>query len=239
MEGSDAPISFQSRACQICQDGGPLGLEGSGPTPTLNGKSVTPSMPCSVQRSAPVAHACNLLHRWGSCVIVGILNRRMFGKQAGYHDVRIDRDSMVGNPFVRAPVQRLCRAYDELLQLILQDDFNIDKLRQDYHRLLDEHRAGLTSAGPMERQLLTVIAARHDVQLADGGLGFAYHHCFAGVRAWLAFHVHMLRSGLALRLLCHCVEGSCSSWSCHGQGLAGALTWLADYDRREIAEVRC
>jgi len=242
MEGSDAPISFQSRACQVCQDGGPLGLEGSGPTSTLNGKSS--AVPCPLPRSAPSAHACNLLHRWGSCVVVGKQSQGLLGRHEqsalqGFVDVMIDRhDSMVGNPFVAAPVRRLCMAYDELLQLLLRDDFDFDRHRLDYHRLLDEHRSGSTSTESVERRLLLGIAARYDVRLAEANRNYARRHRLEGVRAWLAHHAHLLRSGVALRLLCHCVEGTCSPWSCHGQGLAGALTWLADYDRREPTTVR-
>ena len=32
---------------------------------------------------------------------------------------------------------------------------------------------------------------------------------------------------LLLGLLCHCAEGACPCWTCHGQSLAGALLWAS------------
>ena len=53
-------------------------------------------------------------------------------------------------------------AFDELLQLILTDDLDIDRLALDYHRLRDEHGAGTARAEPVNRRILLEIAAKHD-----------------------------------------------------------------------------
>ena len=132
---------------------------------------------------------------------------------------------MVGNPFVGAPRRQLCEAYDELLQLILLGDLDFDRLALDFHRLLDEHGQSPALTPSMDRFLLLEIAARHGTRVAD--------HCLDrtrvdGIRAWVGYHARRLRAGYSLCLLCHCVEGQCDLWCCHGQCLAGALTWAVD-----------
>ena len=211
MEGTVTPLPFQYRACRACQDHGR--------------RSFVPSF---VPSSGPLAHSCGLFQQWGSCVCVGSSweSRRegwVPGATLGFVDVWIDElGSLVGNPFAWGPQRRLSMAYDELLLLILMDDLDIDRTALNYHRLRDEQRSGFARAEPVERRILLEVAAKHDVMVSDDG---AAQRSFAGIRAWIAFHVQLLRAGHSLRLLGPLPDPSCALWSTHGLSLAGALVW--------------
>lgn len=199
-------ITFQSLACSLCQ--------GSG---------------------LPASCSCELFQRWGSWVVVGSYAERGDGQRegsvGGWADVVVDKDSMVGNPFERAPRQRLCEAYNELLRHILTSDIEFDRLASGYQRCVDEHRASMDS--PVSRRLLQEIASKHDVRLH----GCAERFCADHVRAWVGFHAQLLRTGRCIRLLCHGAIGRCPPWTSHAQGLAGALTWAATVLVRGASEV--
>ena len=213
MEGTVTPIPFQYRACRACQDDGRRS-----------------SVQSFVPFSGPLAHSCGLCQQWGSRVCVGSSweSRRdgwVPGATLGFVDVWIDElYSLVGNPFAWGPQRRLSLAYDELLLLILSDDLDIDRIALEYHRLRDEQRSGVARAEPVERRILLEVAASHDVLVPDDG---AAQLSFAGIRAWIAFHVQLLRSGHSLRLLGPLPDPSCPLWSTHGLSLAGALVWAA------------
>ena len=145
------------------------------------------------------------------------------GAALGFVDIWINStDSLVINPFVEGPPRRLCCAYDELLTLILTDDLDFDRLATEYHRLLDEHRSGFTRTGPVEMRVLQEIARQHGVQVSDE---LAAHFSFAAIRAWIAFHAQLLRTGRSLRLLGPLPDLTCPPWSTYLVSLAGALAW--------------
>ena len=110
-------------------------------------------------------------------------------------------------------------AYDELLSLVIGDDFDIDRLATDYPRLCDEQPAALRAA-PGERRVALAIAAKHDVLLCED---YSACYSFAMVRAWLAFHVQLLRAGRSLLLLGPAPDPAGAPWATHGLSLAGAL----------------
>ena len=147
MEGTGSPICFSSLACRVCQAGGQASCV----------QCVSSS-------------GCGLLQSWGKCVIVGRRGAKGKAKApntgTGYVNVLIDRhDSMVGNPFVKGPIERLCRAFDELLSHVLLNDMDFDRVLQQYHRLHDEHCSGLAHSEPVLRRLLVDISRRHEVGL--------------------------------------------------------------------------
>lgn len=215
---TSTPISFQSLACRLCQGGG-----------------------------LPAACTCELFQRWGSWVVVGRCGRSESERRAdsvmgeahalpSVVDVVVDRDTMVGSPFVGGSNSQLCEAFDELLGHLLTSDIEFDRLAKNYQRCIDEHQASMESPG--SHLLLREVAAKHDVQLHCCAERFQVEH----VRAWVGFHAGLLRSGRCLRLLCHCVEGSCPLWSCHAQSLAGALTWAVttlDCDFTQVSASTC
>ena len=217
------PIPLQHRACRACQDDGC--------------RSFVPSF---VPSPGPLAHSCGLLQQLGSrvCVCSSEGSDRdgwVPGATLGFLDVWIHHYSLVGNPFARGPPRRLAMAFDELLQLILTDDLDIDRLALDYHRLRDEHGTGTARAEPVNRRILLEIAAKHDVLLDTA---VAAQHRFDGVRAWVAFHVQLLRSGQSLRLLVPFADPGCPLWSNRGLSLAGALNWKANQLSDGVAPVR-
>ena len=208
--GTVSPRPFQNLACRECQAGGPL-------------------VPCSARGALP----CQLLQQWGSQVSVGRcvrVDRTASSSMMGDVDcvnqvhVLIDRGSMVGNPFVGGSHERLTKAFDELLHVLLTDDLNYDELALQFPQLADEPSFGVTGAEPMERRLLHKIATTHGVLLHEAHAG---RFRILALRAWIAFHAQRLRLGCSLKLLCHCMEGPAPPWTCHGQGLAGALVWVA------------
>ena len=208
--GTVAPRPFQDFACRECQAGGYF-------------------VPCSARGALP----CQLLQRWGSQVLVGRCRRHgratssstmVDGDALGEIHVQIDRGTVVGNPFVRGSHEQLTRAFDELLHVLLSDDLNYDELALQFPQLVDEPGFGVTGAEPMERRLLLEIATTHGVLLHETYVSRFRTQAF---RVWVAFYAQRLRLGHSLKLLCHCIEGSSPPWSCHGQGLAGALTWVA------------
>lgn len=209
-EGTVSPRPFQSFACRSCQAGGF-------------------SVPCSARGALP----CQLLQRWGSQVLVGRGRKgsRADGRSTMVDDecvgelhVPIDRGTVAGNPFVGGPLDRLTQAYDELLHVLLSEDLNYDELALQFPQLVDEPSFGVTGAEPMERRLLLEIATTHGVLLQET---FASRFRIQAFRVWIAFYAQRLRLGCSLKLLCHCIEGPSPPWSCHGQGIAGALTWVA------------
>ena len=238
MEGTGSPISFQSYACRVCQVGGQLP---SG-VPCL---STIGSMDDDVSCGSSQSHRCELLRRWGSCVIVGKCRKGVAPNNTGvalsgkscFRDVLIGRSSLAGNPFVGAPRVRLCKAYDELLRLLLSNDLDYDRLALTFPHLVDDPGSGVASTTSFEKRILAEVASSHHVQLHDS---YAGRFSIETLRAWVAYHARLLCSGQSLRLLCHCIQGAAGPWSCHGQGLAGALTWLALRDAFfDAAPVSC
>ena len=193
---------------------------------------------CDVDTVASESHdegECTLLRQWGSSVWVGRKTRITQGSVVpdvalGFVDVMIDRhDSVVGNPFVGGPTHLLCEAFGALLrQILVGDDSDSNQLVSKNSWLRDEQPLARAEAEPMDVMVLQAIAAQHGVQLHRR---YAPQFRLARARAWLAYHTQLLREGHSLRLLCHCVEGACPLGSCHGQELAGALTWAADRAR--------
>ena len=212
MEGAGPPLSVQSHACQACQD--------------LDTRWV---------------HRCQALQGeggesassgGGGRVVVGRLRGEEgwrysaeYGATLGMVEVFIDRTSMVGNPFSGADSQRLNMVYDELLGLIVQSDFDFIRHVDDYSRFYDDHLARRADGTHLDMALLRRVAEARGVHLHERD-SHARLFCVAHVRAWLCFHASLLASGQSLCLMCHCAEGACPAWSCHGQSLAGALVWL-------------
>jgi hypothetical protein len=243
MAGTGSPISFSRLSCSNCQATvraascvscvQSTGLQGSRPDPDLHqGKSVTNLVPSVDGESAaasalplsPSADMCGLLQSWGSCVIVGKLNAtdEELWRSAGA-GVPIDRHySMVGNPFVCAHRELLCRAFDELLGHVLLNDMDFDRVLPLYYRLSDEQQSGAIRAEPATRRLLLEISRKHGVIIHKR---YATRCSAEALRSWVAHHALLMLSGQPLRLLCHCAEGACPDWTCHGQSLAGALLW--------------
>lgn len=220
MEGTDSPPPFYLSACRACQDDGRLLF-------------VPSSVPCV----AAATHTCGLLQCWGCRVFVGSWVDGGGESVEGCVDVPIEgAGTCVENPFGRGATYRLCRAYDDLLLIILHEDLDFDRLATDYHRLRDEQLAGPTRANPTTRRTLLEIAARHDVLLAGDDLVARF--TFLGVRAWIAYHVRMLRAGRTLRLLVSYDLAAGKPLLCHGASLAGALIRLAGCGENHVASVR-
>lgn len=226
MEGTGPPC-FASLACCDCQANKQAPrLQGSGPTPTLTGKSVTSFVPSSMSSVS----VCGLLQSWGSCVRVVESRRaahndgRIAPRSAlGYVNILIDlRDSMVGNPFVGGPPERLNSAFDELLGHVLAERIDFDSILSDYYRLRDEHRSGTGFDEPATRRLLLEISTRHGVELDETRQQLL---SVDAVRAWVAHYSSLMLAGQSFQLLCHCGEGPCSHGDGHGRSLAGALLW--------------
>ena len=168
MEGTGSPISFQSYACRVCQVGGQLP---SG-VPCL---STIGSMDDDVSCGSSQSHRCELLRRWGSCVIVGKCRKGVAPNNTGvalsgkscFRDVLIGRSSLAGNPFVGAPRVRLCKAYDELLRLLLSNDLDYDRLALTFPHLVDDPGSGVAGTTSFEKRILVEVASSHHVQLHD------------------------------------------------------------------------
>ena len=223
MEGTDTPSCFQQLACHVCQAGGQ-------PPVCDNGAATSEPYDVMSCKCVPSAHACTLLQQWGSSVWVGRIQGPRPGSVVpdaalGFVDVAIDRHTVVGNPFVGGSTRRLCEAFDGLLQQILAGGISdLNQLASDYRRLCDEQPLAHSTDEHLDMMVLRAIAAQHRVQLHKR---YAAQFRLAHAKAWLAHHTQLLMAGQSLRLLCHCVEGASPLGSCHGQGLAGALTWVA------------
>jgi hypothetical protein len=145
--------------------------------------------------------------------------------QDGYLLVRVDRHgSQVGNPFIGAPIIRLCKAYDELLQSMLTWPLSVEECLREYEgSLQDVSPVSAVLLTPFEKALLQRLAVKHSVSI--------HEQCVRplALRGWLVFHALLLLRGRSLSLHCWCACGAMElpSWSCHGQSLMGALLWLA------------
>ena len=188
-----------------------------------------PPLTSSAIRMAADGSASTGLDGYGS-IRVGQLFRSKQGSvarqplQNGHLNVRVDRhDSHVGNPFAGAPVQRLCKAYDELLHAVLTTQISVEEELQNYEALRQDSSYGAAFLTPFERALLQTIADKHQVPVHRQRVRPL------ALRAWLVYHARLLQQGQSLCLYCWCM---CSSalvpdWSCHAQSLMGALLWLS------------
>jgi len=153
----------------------------------------------------------------------------------GFLKVGVDRHtSLVGNPFTGAPIERLCRAYDDLLHTMLLIDLQVDEGLHHYQGLQDglDPSAGLLE--PYELALLQDVARRHTVKIHVA----LVRPCL--VRAWLCHHALLLVQGQSLLLLCWCLKSKLESavpWSCHAQSLAGALYWFVETHLEQLEMV--
>lgn len=144
--------------------------------------------------------------------------------QDDYIDVRVDRHgSHVGNPFAGAPVERLCKAYDELLHAVLTTQLSVEEALYDYEGLRQDSSYGAAFLTPFEESLLKTIAATHHVPVHRQRVRPL------ALRAWLVFHARLLQQGSSLCLWCCCIDDAAlaAEWTCHAQSLLGALLWLS------------
>ena len=133
------------------------------------------------------------------------------------------RGSFVGNPFVAAPVRRLCAAYDELLLSVLRVPIAVEEEYHLHETLRHRDASDKVTLSQWEEELLRSIAKKHRVKIHDQRIRPL------DVRAWLVYHASILVGGQSLCLLCWCVCGGSElpSGMCHTQSLAGALRWLS------------
>ena len=146
-------------------------------------------------------------------------------------DVRVDgHASCVCNPFCEADNARLCRAYDELLRMLLTVNFTVDECLRDFEGITQDGLPTLALLTPVERHLLRTISERHDVRVQR-----LRTHPFA-IRSWLVHHARLIAHGQSLRLLSWCPSNAVKStpWIGHAQLLMGALLWLAAVRREEL-----
>jgi hypothetical protein len=144
--------------------------------------------------------------------------------QDDYLEVRVDRHgSHVGNPFVRAPVERLCKAFDELLHAVLAVQLSVEEALLDYEALRQDTAYGAALLTPFEDALLHSISKKHGVSLHSQRVRPL------ALRAWLVHHALLLQRGQSLSLFCWCMcdAALAREWSCHAQSLLGALLWLS------------
>ena len=143
--------------------------------------------------------------------------------QDGITDLRIDRHgSMAGNPFHGAATAVLCAAFDVLLHLALSRDFDFDRDLALYPSMVAALSHGVE--GPsVDSDLLRHVANRSGCRVHR----WAHAYSLTQLRAWLCHHAALLAAGGRVRLLCWCIDGHTSCGACHGQGLAGALLWIA------------
>mmetsp|Transcript_64847 Transcript_64847/g.128211 ORF Transcript_64847/g.128211 Transcript_64847/m.128211 type:complete len:260 (+) Transcript_64847:186-965(+) len=153
--------------------------------------------------------------------------------QDGYIEVRVDRHgSHVGNPFAGAPTAQLCRAYDELLLVVLTVPLVVDECLHDYEGLEQDSSFGRALLTPYEKKLLQTIADKHGVKIHQSQRVSPF-----AVRAWLVYHAMLLLRGISFYLFCWCVHGYSHTppWACHSQSLMGALLWVAVTLREQLA----
>jgi hypothetical protein len=254
MEGTAAPASFSSgdvlawlamhaaaRALPFVQCVLSTGLQGSGPTPTLQkGKSET-YVQSSGENRADIESAAYGQGGMGS-VSIGRLTWGTQGPtprilvQDGCVSVMVDRHgSRVGNPFCGAPRRRLCEAYDELLMTVMTMRFTVEDALHDYEELRRSDVLAVVLLTTEEKQLLRIIAEKHRVRVHSQPVKPL------DVRAWLVHHAALLVGGQSLRLYCWCLCGDVHSpaWSCHAQSLMGALLWLSTSLNKELSLALC
>jgi hypothetical protein len=144
--------------------------------------------------------------------------------QDDYLQVRVDRHgSHVGNPFAGAPVERLCKAYDELLLAVLTTQLSVEEALHDYEGLRQDSSYGAALLSPLEEALLKTISEKHAVPLHRQRVRPL------ALRAWLVHHARLLQQGQSLSLFCWCTCNAALAreWTCHAQLLMGALLWLS------------
>ena len=188
-----------------------------------------PNLTSLALRWAADGSASNGLDGFGSISI----GRLQWGKQGhtarhsvqdGYLEVRVDRHSShVGNPFARAPVERLCKAFDELLHTVLAVQFSVEEALHDYEGLRQDSSYGEALLTPLEEALLKTISEKHSVPIH-----YQRVRPFA-LRAWLVYHARLIQRGQSLSLHCWCTcdAALAREWTCHAQSLMGALLWLS------------
>ena len=188
-----------------------------------------PTLTSLALRWAADGSASNGLDGFGSISI----DRLRWGKQGPtvrhsvQHDyllVRVDRHgSHVGNPFAGAPVERLCKAYDELLHAVVTTPFSVEEALHDYEGLRQDSMYGAAMLTPLEEELLATISEKHSVPIHQQRV-----RPFA-LRAWLVYHARLLQQGQSLSLHCWCTcdAALAREWTCHAQSLMGALLWLS------------
>ena len=149
----------------------------------------------------------------------------------GYIDVRVDmHGSRVGNPFHGADAARLCRAYDELLHLLLTVTISVDECLRDFEDAGQDASYESIELTPLERRMLSSVAEKHGVKV------HRRHVQPSAVTPWLVYHAKLLSLGQSLRLLAwgaSDVEGPLPHF-CHAHLLMGALLWLASSRREEL-----
>ena len=142
----------------------------------------------------------------------------------GFHDVRVDRFSWVGNPFKASVTSDACLAFDLLTTLALLHGAADGTAHLTWPL---EDSAFLPIAGLLERELLGGVRRLLPVRLASG----PHDLSIATLLAWLFAHARLLASGQRLRLLCWCCDETLAhrAWphKCHAQSLATTLLWLA------------
>ena len=154
--------------------------------------------------------------------------------QDDYIEVRVDRHgSHVGNPFVGAPIERLCRAYDDLLVAVLTVPLQVDDGLHDYEDLRRDAFLGDALLTNFEKALLQTISEKHRVHIHRQRIRPL------AIRSWLVYHAGLLTGGRSLCLLCWCTCGSCelAPWLCHAQSLMGALLWFSHTRCSELSAV--
>ena len=255
----DGQADERAPLCASCVPS--TGLQGSGPTPTFQqGKSVTffvPSESSIMGSVTPSSFQCCDVAPWVRAEREGVaegtatgqlfttgsvkISRLRWGSQGptprhsaqdGYLEVRVDRHgSHVGNPFVGAPIERLCRAYDDLLVAVLTVPLQVDDGLREYEDLRRDAFLGDALLTDFEKALLQTISEKHRVRVHRQRVRPLV------IRAWLVYHAGLLARGQSLCLLCWCTCGACelAPWLCHAQSLMGALLWFSHTRYDELA----
>ena len=224
----------------MCADEHHQRREAPGPTQTLTGKSVLSSV-LSETGSFESANGADG-QSWAPNGAFVCVERLQLGRQGpvaqlpldGFTDVRVDRyDSLVHNPFTGGCSLTLCRAYDELVRMVLTTPMAIDDCLDEYNdSVLQLARRRPHRASSFELELLRTVANRHGVRVR------ASARSPMALRPWLVHHAKRLLEGTSFRLLDDHAQGGTHvpPWTCHAQSLQGALLWVAITHQGELLE---
>ena len=216
-----------------------------GPSQTLTGRSVFNPAVCESVGSGSATVADGRSQAL-SCAYVcigrsngkqGPIAQSFYGSHPGapFTDVRVDHfGSLVDNPFTGGCQSTLCRAYDELVRMVLATLTTIRSCIEEYDALMPQSACAiLQSPTAFELDLLRAVADKYCVSL-HGQVSPPL-----AIKPWLAYHAKLLLEGASIRLLdarvpsCHDIP----PWTCHAQSLQGALLWVAVTYQSEFASL--
>ena len=224
----------------MCADEHHQRREAPGPTQTLTGKSVLSSVLSETGSFESATGADG--QSWAPNGAYVCVERLQLGRQGpvaqlpldGFTDVRVDRyDSLVHNPFTGGCSLTLCRAYDELVRMVLTTPLAIDECLDEYDdSALHPALHGLRRPSPFELELLQAVADKHGVRV------HAQARPPSAIRPWLVHHAQLMLEGTSFRLLDTFPQGveHVPPWTCHAQSLQGALLWVAVTHQGQLLE---